>query len=79
MYGKCFFCGEDDYAVLDCHRILPGTKGGTYSSDLNSLILCANCHRKVHSGAILVDKKYMSTAGIVVHYFEDGKEYFELD
>lgn len=69
---KCFFCDIDDYALLDVHRIIPGEKGGTYT-EANTVVCCANCHRKIHNGKIVIDRKYPSTGGVVLHYWE-GKE-----
>jgi hypothetical protein len=73
-----FFCHEDNYALLDAHRIHEGCKGGTYH-ELNMLCVCSNCHRRVHSGEIVIDRKYMSTKGIVVHYWRNGKEFWEQE
>lgn len=74
----CFFCKEDNYALLDAHRILPGEKNGKYH-ELNMLCVCSNCHRRIHSGEIIVDRKYMSTKGIVIHYWRDGQEFWEQE
>lgn len=71
---KCLFCGESDYDLLDVHRILPGEQGGTYH-DRNTVCSCALCHRKAHSGRIVIQGKYLSTSGEwVLHYVEDGEE-----
>jgi hypothetical protein len=74
---KCKFCSQDDYCTLDVHRIIPGSQGGEYT-DLNTVTTCGNCHRKIHDGKIKIDRKYFSTKGWVLHYFdEDGKEYYD--
>ena len=74
MYKKCYFCDENDYDLLDAHRILPGEDGGKYH-DRNILVLCANCHRKTHSGKLKIKGRYFSTAGRwMVLYEEDGQE-----
>ena len=71
---KCFFCEEDDYNLLDVHRILDGAKGGNYNNR-NTLTVCSKCHRKIHSGRIKIFGKYLSTsANWVVHYEEDEEE-----
>jgi predicted restriction endonuclease len=72
-HKKCFFCGESNYDLLDAHRII---EGGKYI-DWNILVACANCHRRMHSGEIKVDRKYNSTKGIVVHYWWGDKEFWE--
>ncbi len=72
--GKCYFCGEDDYDLLDSHRIIPGSEGGKYT-EYNTLTTCATCHRKCHSGRIKIEGRHYSTAGrYILHYFEDGEE-----
>ena len=72
--GKCFFCGNEDYAILDCHRIVEGRDGGKYT-DHNTIVACANCHRKIHDEQIVIDRKYPSTSGKkVLRYWENGEE-----
>ena len=73
---KCYFCEEDDYAVLDVHRIIPGEEGGEYTEH-NTVTVCACCHRRCHDGQILIDRKYQSTGGTVLHYWKDGKEFWD--
>lgn len=74
---KCKFCGETDYCTLEVHRIIPGCKGGKYT-DHNTITNCGNCHSKVHNGKIKIDRKYPSTKGWVLHYFdENGKEHWD--
>jgi hypothetical protein len=71
---KCVFCGEDDYSLLDLHRIVPGEEGGKYTEH-NTLVTCVKCHRMAHSGRIEVFGKYPTTAGCkVVHCEIDGDE-----
>lgn len=71
---ECHFCGEDDYDLLDLHRIVPGENDGKYIKS-NVLTICCKCHRKVHSGRIVVHGKHYSTLGRdVVHYTEDGED-----
>lgn len=74
---KCHFCGTTEYCVLDVHRIIEGSNGGKYT-DHNTVVACSNCHRKVHDGKIKIDRKYYSTKGWVLHYFdEDGIEHYD--
>lgn len=72
---KCFFCPVNDYACLNVHRIKAGEDGGIYD-DFNSLVVCANCHNKVHDGQIVIDRKYKSTSkrGWHLHFWENGVE-----
>lgn len=71
---NCYFCNEDNYNVLDVHRIKPGSEGGTYSN-FNTVTCCSNCHRKCHSGDIKILGKHYSTAGrYVLHYIQEGEE-----
>jgi len=73
----CKLCGEPNYHLLDVHRIVPGEVGGKYSYH-NVIVLCSNCHRKVHSGEIRILGWVDSTIGPMLHYFdEQGKEQFK--
>lgn len=74
---KCKFCEESDYCALDVHRIIPGCVGGEYI-ETNCVTTCVNCHRKIHKGKIKIDRKYPSTHGWVLHYFDEtGKEHWD--
>jgi len=70
---RCLLCGESDYAALDAHRIVPGATGGKYAA-ANIVSMCANCHRKVHDGSVVIDRWYPSTNGRVLRYTENGDE-----
>ena len=72
LVGRCLFCGEDDIKILHCHRILEGSNEGTYCNR-NTAIACPTCHAKIHSGRIIIEGKYFSTAGVwIIYYKEDG-------
>jgi len=72
--GKCYFCEESDYNLLDQHRIIPGEDGGKYCTE-NTVSCCANCHRKIHSGRIVIHGRYYSSAARwVLHFTEDDEE-----
>ena len=74
--GKCRICGETDYALLDVHRLLPGAEGGRYTKT-NSVVCCANCHRKVHDGQVKLDRYFTSTGGKpLLRAYIDDKEIF---
>lgn len=77
IHMYCFFCGEDDYSALNCHRIVPGEQGGTYHSH-NTLTVCASCHAKIHAGRIKIDKKYLQMPNPLykIHYWIDDQEFW---
>jgi len=72
---KCYFCDCDNLALLDIHRIKPGRQGGKYS-EKNTVVVCANCHRKCHADEIKILGRYYSTAGYVLHCIIGGEEIF---
>ncbi len=63
--GACLICKEDQYELLDAHRIV---EGGTYHP-INVVTLCAKCHRRVHCGEVRFDRKYDSTKGWMLHWW----------
>lgn len=71
--GCCYFCGVDDYALLHCHRILPGEDGGRYT-EANVVVVCSNCHNRVHDGQIMIERWYSTTGGTKVLHFWEGEE-----
>jgi hypothetical protein len=72
---KCHFCDEDNYELLDLHRIIPGSEGGKYK-EYNVVTVCCKCHRKIHAGIIEVYRWCMSTAGYVLYCKIDDEEKF---
>jgi hypothetical protein len=64
----CIFCGESEVACLDLHHLDPAAKETTVSylitchAKLETLlteiakcvVVCANCHRKLHAGLLTI-------------------------
>ncbi len=75
--GKCRICGENNYELLDLHRLHEGHKGGTYS-DRNTVVLCSNCHRKAHAEIIVLDRLYLRSDGkwVLRYIDENGLEHY---
>jgi hypothetical protein len=74
---KCYFCPCNNPKLLDIHRIREGKDNGEYV-ELNTISVCSLCHRKIHCGVIKVDRKYYSTKGWILHYFdENGEEHYD--
>lgn len=55
--AKCSMCGWCE-ASCDVHHIIPKSKGGSDTND-NLVILCPNCHRKVHDGVATFTEEEM--------------------
>ena len=72
---NCFFCGIEDYKLLEAHRIFEGKDGGTYNWN-NMLTICANCHKKCHSKIITILGQNMGSSGrwLVNYIDENGEE-----
>ena len=65
---SCIKCGDNRGYVLDFHHINPeektmslGEKSGStewskfFAESQKCMLLCANCHREIHSGLIVID------------------------
>lgn len=50
----CSKCGWNE-SYCDVHRIVEGKEGGKYELN-NVIVLCPNCHRELHQGAVLTRK-----------------------
>lgn len=79
--GHCYFCKNNDYVQLQVHRINFEAAINEYT-DFNTIVVCANCHCRIHDGQIKIDRKYYSTSGkYVLHYWinegENTKEFWE--
>lgn len=74
MYRKCAICPEDNYPLLDVHRIFEGKE---YSFG-NCVVLCVKCHRLHHTNQLKIKEKRHSTAGYVLFWEKNGKEEITL-
>jgi len=74
---ECKICGEKRYELLDSHRWhITGKDGGKYTT-INTLCLCVQCHRLVHSEKIKIIGVFHSTKGKLLNYIDEkGKEHF---
>ncbi|RDV80741.1 RNA-guided endonuclease IscB [Ammonifex thiophilus] len=52
--GACVLCGSTE--KLQRHHLVPRAKGGTDTPE-NQVLLCAECHRKLHSGEVVSSRK----------------------
>jgi predicted HNH restriction endonuclease len=59
--------GKSRYSEV--HHLITLSSGGSQATD-NCLVLCANCHRKMHIGDIILEEH-----GNELHIFEAGKKY----
>jgi hypothetical protein len=75
LFRRCSICGNDNYANLDCHRIEYGSK----YTEWGTLIVCCNCHRKIHNNQIKIIGKYTSTCGTIICYKENGEEIWKKE
>lgn len=62
--SKCSICGESEVCCLEFHHLDPSTKVDSIMNMLNEsrgtlikeikkcIVLCSNCHKKVHAGVI---------------------------
>lgn len=56
---KCNVC-EEWFNSLDKHHIQSRSKGGSNKKQ-NIIQVCANCHRLIHIGEIVIEGKFPST------------------
>ena len=67
----CVLCPEKEVACLDFHHIIKGKNVGhclSYKgviSELNKcIIVCCNCHRKIHAKLLKVDKTFIKQVSV---------------
>ena len=66
---KCLICSESEYSCLDLHHLNPADKEYAIAVSVRQMsfeklmkelskcvVLCANCHRKVHAGIIQLEE-----------------------
>lgn len=61
--AACSICGWND-AVCDVHHIIPKSQGGTDDNG-NLIIICPNCHRKIHSGVNFISSEELISKSIL--------------
>ncbi len=64
-------CGEK--IKIDRHHINSLSKGGL-DKPWNKCKLCPNCHRKVHMGEIIIERRFETTKGNVIIYRTKGED-----
>lgn len=72
----CFFCGETDYCCLDFHHLTDKTFNISRSVHLSlenvlteilkCLVLCSNCHRKLHAGRFQVPHEGFEPSNLIL-------------
>jgi hypothetical protein len=71
LHRKCQICGEEEYALLDVHRIIE-KQDYSYS---NCVCICTSCHRKQQANIIKIIKWVHTTSGRLLYYInEKGEE-----
>ena len=90
----CCCCNESDVNCLDFHHIDPQNKEFNMSVALNKpvkkmleeaskcVVVCANCHRKIHAGVINIDNhinrrqhNYMNNIiGVMMNFYESDNK-----
>lgn len=80
---ECEICGVKEPKILHHHHIIERTEVCTSNHDLNLVVICPNCHTKIHSGLVKVIGVFPSTRpplGRTVVFEVNGKSNFpELD
>lgn len=59
---KCEVCGEQNSKLLDLHHIIEQNNINSTNHKSNLAILCANCHRKVHTKQLIIYGTIPSTS-----------------
>ena len=70
---KCEICGEMNKKVLDRHHMVPRSDPNSTNNESNLAIVCANCHRKIHSLEIVIEGLYKTTAVLKLFWHKSGE------
>lgn len=68
---QCEICSE--ILTCDSHHIHSLSKGGN-DTTYNRCKICPNCHRKVHTGVIIIEGNFRTTNGISLVWRNKGEE-----
>lgn len=68
---KCEICKTNKYRHK--HHIISKCYGGT-NEPYNIALLCANCHHDVHSGAIVIEGRFLTTQGYMLIYHKSNEK-----
>lgn len=72
---SCEICDDNNKDILHAHHIKERTELETNNHNTNLLILCPNCHSKIHTNKIQIIGLFNSTKkpyGRSVIYLKDG-------
>lgn len=67
---KCEICGMND--ARHYHHIQSKSKGGNNKQE-NLCGVCPNCHDEVHRGIVVLEGKFLTTAGMKVIWHKKGE------
>jgi hypothetical protein len=72
----CEMCSAKNFesSAFDSHHMIALSEGGI-DNIYNTICLCPNCHRYVHSGKMTLYQKYDLLKKIRTHIIEDNPEY----
>jgi hypothetical protein len=81
--NKCYFCGltkdpskKSCRSLVEVHHIVERQDGGS-NEEGNKVPCCSTHHSAIHLEMIRLDRWYMSTAGFVLHWWDEkGKEWW---
>ena len=77
-YGNycCELCGikEFESSSVDSHHMIPLSLGGI-DNIYNTICLCPNCHRDIHSKKVTLNQRYSMFKKILLHIKKDNPEY----
>ena len=78
-YFCCELCGARDYKAgsFDSHHVIPLNKGGI-DNLYNTICVCPNCHRDIHSGRVTLAQQYELFRKIREHLIKDNPEYLPM-
>ena len=69
--NECEICGVRG-AMLDRHHIIPRTDPRSTDLDSNLAVICANCHRRVHSHEIIIEGVFPTSTGKHLFFHKAG-------
>lgn len=58
--------------MLDYHHIIPRADPRCTDLNHNLAVICANCHRKVHAGEVIIEGVYETSIGTVLFWHKPG-------
>lgn len=72
----CEICGFIDKRALHLQHMIPRTDKRSTNFKSNLACICSNCHNLVHAGEIIIEGRFLTSAGNKLFWHKKDSTYY---